>query len=32
MLQLDEQYPQFGFKKNKGYGVKAHMAAVRRHG
>jgi ribonuclease HII len=32
MLQLDKQYPQYGFAQHKGYGVVAHMAAVRQHG
>jgi len=25
-------YPEFGFKKNKGYGTAAHLAALRRYG
>ncbi len=32
MLELDEQYPQYGFKQHKGYGTKAHFAAIKRHG
>ena len=32
MLQLDQQYPQFGFAQHKGYGVPAHMQAIRAHG
>ncbi|MFD2455628.1 ribonuclease HII [Corynebacterium mendelii] len=32
MVQLDGQYPGYGFAGHKGYGTKAHMDAVRRHG
>ena len=32
MRQWDEIYPQYGFAKHKGYGTKAHMEALRRHG
>lgn len=32
MLTLDEQYPQYGFKKHKGYGTKAHYDAIRAYG
>ncbi|MCS4536287.1 ribonuclease HII [Corynebacterium sp. HS2168-gen11] len=32
MIDLDEQYPQYGFAKHKGYGTKIHLDAVRRHG
>ncbi|MGM9614062.1 MAG: ribonuclease HII [Oscillospiraceae bacterium] len=28
MYELAEQYPQYGFEKHKGYGTKAHYAAV----
>ena len=28
MLQMAELYPQYGFEKHKGYGTKAHYAAV----
>ena len=28
MRELAEQYPQYGFEKHKGYGTKAHYAAV----
>ncbi len=31
-IQLDEQYPQYGIAKHKGYGTAAHMAALRQHG
>ena len=30
--ELDEQYPQYGIGKHKGYGTKAHMDALREHG
>lgn len=32
MNRLAEQYPQYGFDKHKGYGTKAHYAAVDEHG
>lgn len=32
MAQLDEAYPGYGLAGHKGYGTKAHMDAVRRHG
>lgn len=32
MKELDKQYPQYGFEKNKGYGTKMHMDALRRFG
>ena len=32
MLQIAEQYPEYGFEKHKGYGTKAHYAAIREHG
>jgi ribonuclease HII len=32
MQQLDEQYPQYGFGKHKGYGTAAHMTALKQHG
>ena len=28
MQQLDGQYPEYGFARHKGYGTKAHMAAI----
>lgn len=28
MMALDEQYPQYGFAKHKGYPTKAHKAAI----
>lgn len=32
MLQLDQQYPVYGFAQHKGYGTEAHLAALRTHG
>lgn len=32
MLQLHEQYPQYGFDGHKGYPTAAHLAALRAHG
>lgn len=29
MLEMDAAYPQYGFKKHKGYGTKAHTEAIR---
>jgi len=30
--ELDRQYPQYGFKKHKGYGTKQHLAALAAYG
>ena len=32
MLELDKEYPMYGFGKHKGYGTKDHYAAIREHG
>lgn len=32
MHALDNEYPQFGFAKHKGYGTKAHIEAIRLYG
>ena len=32
MTQIDEEYPAYQWKKNKGYPTKAHYAAIREHG
>ncbi len=32
MIELDRQYPQYGFAKHKGYGTKEHLEAINRHG
>ena len=31
-LEMDEQYPEYNFKKHKGYPTKEHMDAVRKYG
>ena len=32
MIKLDEKYPQYDFKGNKGYGTKKHMEAIKQYG
>jgi ribonuclease HII len=32
MIALDGQYPQYGFARHKGYGVREHLEALRSHG
>ncbi len=32
LLELDAQYPQYGFAAHKGYGTKAHYEALERYG
>lgn len=32
MIHADLKYPDYGFKKHKGYGTREHMAALRKHG
>ncbi len=32
MLDYDQQFPQYGFARHKGYGSAAHLAALRNHG
>lgn len=32
MVQYDQKYPQYYFKKNKGYGTKEHLTALKRYG
>lgn len=32
MLELDECYPQYGFRSHKGYGTAQHIEALRRYG
>ena len=32
MVELAETYPQYGFEIHKGYGTKAHYAALREFG
>lgn len=32
MIELDKQYPQYGFARNKGYGTAEHIRAIREYG
>ncbi len=32
MLELHEQYPEYGFDRNKGYGTPTHLTALRKYG
>jgi len=32
MIEMDEKYPEYGFARNKGYGTKEHMDALRKYG
>lgn len=32
MLELDQQWPQYGFAKHKGYGTAYHLAQLKAHG
>ncbi len=32
MVKIDKEYPEYGFAKHKGYGTKAHIEAIRKHG
>ena len=32
MIQLAEEYPQYGFERNKGYGTAEHIRAIREYG
>lgn len=32
MNKIDEEFPEYGFKKHKGYGTAEHMKAIRIHG
>lgn len=32
MLEYDKEYPEYNFKKHKGYGTKEHYAAIFQHG
>ncbi len=32
MLELHQQYPEYGFDQHKGYGTPAHLTALRRYG
>lgn len=32
MVQLDKKYPEYNFKKHKGYGTKEHIEALKKYG
>lgn len=32
LREMDQQYPQYGFARHKGYGTKEHYAAIRQYG
>ncbi|SHE95521.1 RNase HII [Caldanaerobius fijiensis DSM 17918] len=32
MVEYDKDFPQYGFKNNKGYGTKAHIEAIKQYG
>ena len=32
MIEYDNQYPEYGFAKHKGYGTREHIEAIRKHG
>jgi len=32
MVELDAQYPEYGFARHKGYGTKQHLKALEKHG
>ncbi len=32
MVAEDEKYPEYGFKKHKGYGTKEHIEAIKKYG
>ncbi len=32
MCELDEKYPQYNLKSHKGYGTKAHIELIKKHG
>ena len=32
VLELDEKYPEYNFKKNKGYGTREHTDAIIKYG
>ena len=32
MVELDDEYPEYGFAGHKGYGTKQHLDALRKHG
>lgn len=32
MVRLDKRYPEYGFARNKGYGTREHIAALKKYG
>ncbi|WP_322200235.1 ribonuclease HII [Acutalibacter intestini] len=32
LIEMDRQYPEYGFAQHKGYGTKTHYAAIKRYG
>ena len=32
IIELDKEYPEYGFAKNKGYGTKEHTEAIKKYG
>ena len=32
MIELDRQYPMYGFARNKGYGTREHIEALKKYG
>lgn len=32
LIEMDKEYPEYGFLKNKGYGTKSHIEAIKQHG
>ena len=32
MISIDDKYPEYMFKKHKGYATKIHMEAIRKYG
>ena len=32
LIELDQRYPDYGFARHKGYGTKAHLAALKKYG
>jgi ribonuclease HII len=32
MIEIDKKHPEYGFAEHKGYGTKAHMDAIHKHG
>lgn len=32
MMDIDKKYPEYGFKRHKGYGTREHIEAIKKHG